>query len=116
MIVFVLMGIIGYCFLSGAFFLVLKSRFRAMSRRGLDGSSLVIQAISVIATLAIVIYCSDEPYLRYYSHANVVWMILLISEVARKSKVVYRVKERAQSTVAMRLPLSRFRLQQGFIA
>lgn len=112
-IVFVLMGIIGYCFLSAAFFIVLKSRFREMSRRGLDGNSLVIQAISVIATLAIVIYCSDEPYLRYYSHANVVWMLLLISEVARKSKVVYRVKERAQSTVAMRVPLNRFRLQQG---
>lgn len=87
-VVFVLMGIIGYFFLSAAFYLILRTRFRELDRRGLDANSFVLQAVSIIAALAILIYCSDEPYLSYYNHANIVWLLLLISEIARKSKVV----------------------------
>ena len=49
---------------------------------------MALQAISIIACLALIIYCSDEPYLTYFSHANAVWMVLLISEMARKSRVM----------------------------
>jgi hypothetical protein len=87
-IVLCLMGIIGYVVFSSAFYLVLRDRFRELLRRDIYGSRVALQAISVIACVALLIYSSDEPYLTYYSHANAVWMLLLISEMARKSKVV----------------------------
>jgi hypothetical protein len=87
-IVLSLMGILGYVVFSGAFYLVLRNRFGELSRRAVHGSGVVLQAISIIACVALVIYCSDQPYLSYYSHTLLVWMLLLISEVARKSKVV----------------------------
>ena len=87
-IVLCLMGIIGYAVFSGAFYFILQARFRELFRRDIYGSRVVLQAISVIACVALLIYCSDEPYLTYYSRANAVWMVLLISEMARKSKVV----------------------------
>ena len=110
-VVFILMGIIGYVFLSAAFYLVLRSRFRELNCRGLDRNSFILQAISIIATLAIVIYSSDEPYLSYYDHANVVWMLLLISEVARKSRVVDLAKARGQAAALATAMVSRLRWQ-----
>ena len=89
-VVFSLMGIIGYTIFSGAFYLTLRNRFGELSRRNVRGDSVVLQAIAIIACVALLIYCSDEPYLSYYSHTLVVWMLLLISEVARKSNVVVR--------------------------
>jgi hypothetical protein len=85
-VVFFLTGIIGYSIFAVAFYLVLNVRFRALARRDLRGSGVVLQAISIIATVALLIYCSDEPWLSYYNHAHAVWMLLLISEVARRSK------------------------------
>ena len=89
-IVLVLMGIIGYIALSFAFYLVLKNRFSQLGRRDSFGNAVTLQAISIIAVVALLIYCSDQPYLSYYNHTNVVWMLLLISEVARKSKIIQR--------------------------
>ena len=87
-VILCLTGILGYTLFSGAFYFILRDRFRELLRRDLYGSRVVLQAISVIACVALAIYCSSEPYLAYYSHTNVVWMLLLISEMARKSKVV----------------------------
>jgi hypothetical protein len=87
-LVLTLMGILGYIVFSGTFYSILRVRFQELGRRSLLGSGVVIQSIAIIAAVALLIYCSDQPYLRYYSHTHVVWMLLLISEVARKSKVV----------------------------
>jgi hypothetical protein len=87
-VVLCLMGILGYIVFSGAFYFILRSRFRELLRHDLYGATVVLQAISAIACVTLLIYCSDEPYLGYYNHTNAVWMLLLITEVARKSKVV----------------------------
>jgi vacuolar-type H+-ATPase subunit I/STV1 len=87
-VVLVLMGILGYTVFSIAFYLVLKDRFRELGRRDLLGDGVVLQAISIIGVVALIVYCSDQPYLSYYNHAHSVWMLLLISEVARKSKII----------------------------
>ena len=86
-VVLVLTGMLGYTVFSLAFYLVLKDKFRELARRDLRGDGVVLQAISIIGVIALIVYCSDQPYLSYYSHAHSVWMLLLISEVARKSKV-----------------------------
>ena len=86
-IVLVLMGIIGYAFLSAMFFLMLKTRFRELVRFGVHGNGVVLHSISIIAVVALIVYCSVEPFLSYYNHAHVVWMLLLISEVARKTQI-----------------------------
>src|SRR5262249_28559727 len=87
-IVLCLMGIIGYAAFSAAFYFILRARFRELSRRDIYGNRVVLQAISIIACAALLIYSSTEPYLAFFSHTNTVWMLLLISEMARKSKVV----------------------------
>jgi len=83
-IVLVLMGIIGYVLFNAMFLIVLKTRFRELARSDVGGDGIVLQSISIIAVVALVIYCSVVPFLIYYNHAHVVWMLLLISEVARK--------------------------------
>lgn len=97
-IALVLMGIVGYILLSVAFYLVLSSGFRELGRRSLHGSGVVLQAISIVSVLSIIIYCSDEPYLSYYNHANVAWLLLLISQVARKSTIIERSDRRGRLT------------------
>ena len=87
-VVLVLTGMLGYTVFSFAFYLVLKDRFRELARRDLRGDAVVLQAISIIGLIALIIYCSDQPCLSYYNHAHSVWMLLLISEVARKSRVI----------------------------
>ena len=82
------MGILGYIVFSGGFYFVLRDRFRELARRGVHGSGAALQAISIIACWRSSFIAAIEPYLRYYSHTHVVWMLLLISEVARKSTVV----------------------------
>ena len=87
-ITLILMGIIGYTFLSVGFFLILKNGLRALVNPRLRGSGVVLQAISIVAALTIIIYCSDEPWLSYYDHSNVAWMLLLIATVARKATII----------------------------
>src|SRR5205823_4370923 len=87
-LVLCLTGIIGYAIFSAAFYFILAARFHEIYRAAANGTQVALQAISIIACMALVIYCSGEPYLLYYSHASVVWMLLLISEVARKSEFV----------------------------
>ena len=87
-VVLVLMGMLGYTVFSFAFYLALKDRFRELARRDLRGDAVVLQAISIIGLIGLVVFCSDQPWLSYYNHAHSVWMLLLISEVARKSKVI----------------------------
>lgn len=87
-IVLVLTGLLGYTLFSVAFYLVLQNRFRELNRRSAPQSAVVLQSISIIAVVALLIFCSDEPYLSYYNHAHSIWMLLLISEIVRKSKVV----------------------------
>ena len=87
-VVLVLTGILGYSVFSLAFYLALRNRFRQLDRPDLRGNAVVLQSISIIGLVALLIYCSDQPWLSYYDHANVVWMLLLISEVARKSKII----------------------------
>jgi hypothetical protein len=108
-IVLVLTGILGYALFCGAFYLVLKNRFRELARRNVPPSVVVLQSISIIATLALIIYCSDEPYLSYYNHAHVVWMLLLFSEVARKSKIIDRAVRRDAAIGPGAAIVSRFR-------
>jgi hypothetical protein len=85
--VFVLMGIAGYIVISIALYVALADRFRELRRRDLLGSGVVLHSIAIIGLVALIIYCSDQPYLSYYNHAQSVWMLLLISEVARRSKI-----------------------------
>ena len=99
-VVLVLMGIIGYTVFSIAFYLVLNDRFRELARGDLRGSVVVLHSISVIGAVALIVYCSDEPWLSYYDHANVVWMLLLISEIARKSRVIGNAGRRALTTIS----------------
>ena len=87
-VVLLLTGIVGYTIFSIAFYLVLRDRFRQLARRDLRGGAVVLQAASVIGAVALIIYCSDQPWLSYYDHATAVWLLLLISEVARKSRVI----------------------------
>ena len=87
-VVLILTGILGYAVFSIAFYLVLKDRFRELTRRDLRGNSVVLQSISIIGLVALLVYCSAEPYLSYYNHTHTVWMLLLISEVARRSRVI----------------------------
>ena len=103
-VVLVLTGILGYSVFCLAFYLVLRDRFRQLDRRDLRGNGVVLQSISIIGLVALIIYCSDQPWLSYYDHANAVWMLLLISEVARKSKIIDST-ERGGQTVA-RSPLA----------
>jgi hypothetical protein len=106
-IVFVLMGILGYILFALAFYLVLKNRFRELARRDTRGSGVVLQAIAIIAVVALLIYCSDEPYLAYYNHSNVVWLLLLISEVAMKSTIIDRSERRYQTALSRESLLNR---------
>ena len=98
-VILVLMGMLGYATFSIAFYLVLKDRFRELGRRDVLGNGVVLQAISIIGVVALIVYCSDQPYLSYYNHAHSVWMLLLISEVARKSKIIGRVEGVGQMIV-----------------
>ena len=67
---------------------MLKVRFRELARRDVAGNAVVLQGISIVGLVALIVYISDQPWLSYYNHANLVWMLLLFSEVARKSKVL----------------------------
>lgn len=87
-VMLVLTGVLGYSVFGLAFYLALRDRFRQLDRRDLRGNAVVLQAISIIGLVALLIYCSDQPWLSYYDHANAVWMLLLISEVARKSRII----------------------------
>ena len=89
-IVLRLMGIVGYVLFIGAFYSILRVRFKALMRPALSGSRIVLQSISIIACVAFLVFCSDQPYASYYSHTHLIWMLLLISEVARRNKVVPR--------------------------
>jgi hypothetical protein len=83
--ILVLMGIAGYVAFSLALYRILADRFHELKRRDLRRSAVMLQSVAAIATVALVIYCSDQPYLSYYNHTHTVWMLLFISEVARKS-------------------------------
>lgn len=96
-IVMVLTGLIGYTLLSVAFYLVLRNLFRDLSRVYLPPSAVALQALSIIAVVALLVFISDEPYLGYYNHAHSIWMLLLISEVVRKSKVIDSASTRVQN-------------------
>jgi hypothetical protein len=98
-VVFLLTGIIGYTIFSISFYLVLRDRFRELARRDLRGNAVVLQSISIIAVVALIIYCSDQPWLSYYNHATAVWLLLLISEVARKSRVIGNTEIKSQAVV-----------------
>lgn len=98
-VILVLMGTLGYTVFSFALYRVLKDRFRELTRRDLRGNAVVLQAISIIGLIALVVYCSDQPYLSYYNHAHSVWMLLLISEVARKSRVISSAESAGQKGV-----------------
>ena len=99
-VILILMGTLGYAVFSFALYLVLKDRFRELARRDLRGDGVVLQAISIIGLIALVVYCSDQPFLSYYNHAHQVWMLLLISEVARKSKIIGNLPGVGQSIVS----------------
>ena len=60
-------------------------RFRQLMRVRLSEYGVVLQSISIIGILILIIYVSDEPVLSYYNHTQAIWLLLLISEVARKS-------------------------------
>jgi hypothetical protein len=79
------MGIIGYTFFIGMFYFMLRTCFRELSRHDLHGDVVVLHSIAIIAVVALVIYCSGDPFLSYYDYAHAVWLLLLISEVARKA-------------------------------
>jgi hypothetical protein len=85
-IVFVLMGIIGYVVFTTMFYLILKVRFRELARRDVHDSEVVLHSLAVVAVVALVIYISGDPFLSYFNHAHVVWMLLLISEIVRKDR------------------------------
>jgi drug/metabolite transporter (DMT)-like permease len=87
-IVLVLSGIIGYAAFSIALYLTLRDRFRILKLQSVKGNSAVLQSIALVALVALLVYCSDQPWLSYYDHANSVWMLLLISEIVKKAKVV----------------------------
>jgi len=108
-VVLVLMGILGYTVFSIAFYLVLKDRFRELGRRDLLGDGVVLQAISIIGVVALIVYCSDQPFLSYYNHAHSVWMLLLISEVARKSRIIDKTEGVGQMIVPAVPRLAGFR-------
>lgn len=84
-IVFIQMGIVGYFFFALAFYSALLVRFRQLMRVRLSEYGVVLQSISIIGILILIIYVSDEPVLSYYNHTQAIWLLLLISEVARKS-------------------------------
>jgi hypothetical protein len=85
-ITFVLMGIAGLSALAAGYYLALKALFRGFISPRLRGDGVVIRALAIIALVAVFIYSSDEAYLSCYSHANVVWLLLLVSEMLRKAK------------------------------
>lgn len=84
-ITFVLMGIVGLFTLATAYYVALKILFVGLGNPSLRGHGVVLRALSIIALVALFIYSSDKSYLSGYSHANVVWLLLLISEMLRKT-------------------------------
>jgi hypothetical protein len=103
------MGILGYASLSTAYYFILRTRFNTLTRSGITPSNVVLQSISIVATVALIIYSSDEPYLSYYNHAHLVWMVLLISEIAKKATVVDAGNGRSRGTVQASPATSRSR-------
>ena len=99
-VVLTLTGIIGYIIFVAAFYRTLADRFRELARRNLSGNGVVLQAISIIGVVALMVYASDQPYLSYYNHAHSVWMLLLISEVARRSNAIGNAGRGGQALVS----------------
>jgi len=86
-ITFVLMGIVGLFTLAAAYYVALKTLFLGLGNPSVRGHGVVLRALSIVALVALFIYSSAEPYLSYYSHANAVWLLLLISEMLRKTSI-----------------------------
>lgn len=86
-VMLILAGFVGLAAFGLAFFFALRDRFRELARRALPGNWIVLHSIAIVGIIALIVYSSDQPYMSYYSHAHSAWMLLLMSEVARKAKL-----------------------------
>jgi hypothetical protein len=76
-------GLIGYAFFITLLYLVLNSRFRALRVAAACNRPLfTLISVSIIAAVALITYCSVNPFLQYYYVAHPIWMLFFISELA----------------------------------
>ena len=99
-VMLVLTGIVGLITLGAGFFFTMRDRFRELARRALPGNWIVLHSIAIIGIVALLVYSSDLPYMSYYNHDHSVWMLLLISEVARKANTAVSAKREGRSGVS----------------
>ena len=81
-------GLIGYGIFLAMLYFVGRGRFNKLKLLGnhtQDVGSLT--SSSIVALVAVIVYCSVNPFLQQYQIAHSVWMLFFISEVVGKSTV-----------------------------
>jgi O-antigen ligase len=77
-------GFVGYVLFICFFYAMLRARSHMLAT-ALNTEVRILTALSVVALVALIIYCSFNPFLSYFETAHPIWMLLFISEIARKS-------------------------------
>jgi hypothetical protein len=84
-------GLVGYFLFATMIFSMINVRFRLMRHpRDTPEGLYALGAISIVSIVCLLIHCSANPYLNYYEYALPFWIILFVSEIARKAHIVHR--------------------------
>ena len=79
-------GIVGYLVFGAFLYLLLSVRFRMLvDAYRVDQNIGILISISIVGIVAFLIYASFNPFLPVYHCSHLVWVVLFISEMARKS-------------------------------
>lgn len=99
-------GIVGYILFVWFFYSMLSVRFRLLAASTSHDFRTLI-ALSIIAVVALIVDCSVNPFLQVFQTVHPIWMLLFISEVARKSIPMPQLASRTEPTPAVKLKFAR---------
>jgi hypothetical protein len=101
-------GIVGYMLFVWFFYSMLSIRLRmvaAGTSYGEDFRTLI--ALSIVALVTLIVDCSVNPFLQVFQTVHPIWMVLFISEIARKSIPMPQLASRTDHTQAIQLKFAR---------
>jgi hypothetical protein len=101
-------GFVGYMLFVWFFYSMLSVRFRMLARSTSYGEEFrTLTALSVIAVIVLIIDCSANPFLQVFQTVHPIWMLLFISEVARKSIPMPKLASRVDHRPAIKFKFAR---------